>query len=1419
MSAGPSVGNSNALIVPIYDKIPLSHLLDAAVQKTYHELYTMADVLHGKSILERKIELIKFACRARQLFIRILAVVKWAATTGKVTACEDIQNFLELRARLIRETSDSLAQLAREKLLEARVPNFPVTDTIDAMTLGSVNFLPKRIADVITTFTPATESERQQILPRLQQILAARISTSELPIQFTTVIIKNGLVTLTVDREFEVKLGITNDNLSSPWRLYQTKLFLQDPEEPEQDLVHPMQIKVLTNFIQSWINESEKPLVDLYHYLHYYCQALRLQILFEQAHRIRNQGAKQKDLHISGYNSCKSFSIEYWKDYTTNINNNNQQKKQIPSGKNMDIGMTIVCDDDGKFQIQHWPPLPIDDTVAVLKILEKPIFTMEDILNRAIYARCQRRFEELKETILSTTIANIEIDSSIPALQCELLPESTSEEILFISINPFSGLFKVVSYMETRYSQQIENALNRDQTNLIDAINLFKIWLIQQRVPSLLAHLNCHIYTRIPSLNSKHELIMPFINNSIYIELIHNEGFYILLHVSDVNQLLVQYYLLIVEKRSSIHESLVQQQQQQQQQTSNQQTTTSNDEGAKWILEPLVLYPLDPTTFLRKELFEFKNAFQYNKSIIDGDDDDDDDDDNGIKQAQPISILSLKSLMKFVNFYDEMLSFIFLKENFQQKKTICKNILYCPWTGIPYLDIVRILTDDDSFVSNTELLSYINEYFWPRIQSCTIQLAYIVRDIGREHKSATRQWTLNLNLFNKNYFHNAFIKTPYNSIVVCNQTSQETSIKIVDCIHSKLRAAFELTHLFENYSLSLLELTDLHAISKLISFNFFKCTIHYGPNFAYAVTLTYNSNQTQQELNSIVEGTFDLRFQTIKNTFLPTYHQTLSRKLILFLNQTRSLKQFIRLLHMTAIPLSSIARLDCFNRPIVFVNHGSCAQAILALVPYTESRWRLIFGQIFTLDIQICGPNLILVRDGSFSVQLNSSLSEFAPIPRLKEFLSVYADDRGLTFEFSDITNCFHEQDFIFSEQQASLLPPSSNQMTNQTLNTTNDSILQNSFMEITTQSPVASPSDIYDVIFRDSLPITSASMSSNVRSDHTDNQQLSVLYSYNRELLTKVNYPVYMTQQTFFQMLFTPDGHQWSKLESFLASSLLVRQFAKAVTEPADANNPTVRSTPNEQDTYRIEHLSLQISFVFDIPTTLYRIYFISLFDSTSQQQQSNIFWSRDELQIMEIFFNNTFFPLSPLSNLIMPSIDILSLQASQNLSTAMGSFERMLSLIHPRILKDLVKIIGLEQNPESHHLWRARWCLAIPQGSGFTQVGQPAIYYMPSRSSFLFMFQFISRISQNDSQINISNTSTFIVPLIHDMISNQTTLWDGLNKQPTMGNEVKYQTIIKILHTLRETMNQNECSLYPSILELITRLQIPFTSNNTSS
>jgi hypothetical protein len=65
-----------------------------------------------------------------------------------------------------------------------------------------------------------------------------------------------------------------------------------------------------------------------------------------------------------------------------------------------------------------------------------------------------------------------------------------------------------------------------------------------------------------------------------------------------------------------------------------------------------------------------------------------------------------------------------------------------------------------------------------------------------------------------------------------------------------------------------------------------------------------------------------------------------------------------------------------------------------------------------------------------------------------------------------------------------------------------------------------------------------------------------SSIHSYNRYLSTRAQYPVYMTQKTFFQMFFTPDNGQWSKFESYLVPSLLVRQFIRTISQ---VNHPTV--------------------------------------------------------------------------------------------------------------------------------------------------------------------------------------------------------------------------------------------------------------------
>uniref|UniRef100_A0A8C0IMM6 Mediator of RNA polymerase II transcription subunit 14 n=1 Tax=Chelonoidis abingdonii TaxID=106734 RepID=A0A8C0IMM6_CHEAB len=43
--------------------------------------------LPRKTDMERKIEIVQFASRTRQLFVRLLALVKWANNAGKVEKC------------------------------------------------------------------------------------------------------------------------------------------------------------------------------------------------------------------------------------------------------------------------------------------------------------------------------------------------------------------------------------------------------------------------------------------------------------------------------------------------------------------------------------------------------------------------------------------------------------------------------------------------------------------------------------------------------------------------------------------------------------------------------------------------------------------------------------------------------------------------------------------------------------------------------------------------------------------------------------------------------------------------------------------------------------------------------------------------------------------------------------------------------------------------------------------------------------------------------------------------------------------------------------------------------------------------------------------------------------------------------------
>ena len=78
---GPPAGGGPA------GTISLSTLMDLILQRTHHELVVLSELLPRKTDMEKKIEIVQFISRTRQLFIRLLALVKWANSASKVDKC------------------------------------------------------------------------------------------------------------------------------------------------------------------------------------------------------------------------------------------------------------------------------------------------------------------------------------------------------------------------------------------------------------------------------------------------------------------------------------------------------------------------------------------------------------------------------------------------------------------------------------------------------------------------------------------------------------------------------------------------------------------------------------------------------------------------------------------------------------------------------------------------------------------------------------------------------------------------------------------------------------------------------------------------------------------------------------------------------------------------------------------------------------------------------------------------------------------------------------------------------------------------------------------------------------------------------------------------------------------------------------
>ena len=150
--------------------------------------------------MERKIEIYNFSARTRQLFIRLISLVKWANSVSKVdksavskiitfhfnlfiyiiSYLQNIMSFLDKQNMLFIETADMLARMSRETLIRARLPNFHIPAAVEVLTTGTYNRLPTCIRERIVPPDPITPAEKKQTLLRLNQVIQHRLVTGKL---------------------------------------------------------------------------------------------------------------------------------------------------------------------------------------------------------------------------------------------------------------------------------------------------------------------------------------------------------------------------------------------------------------------------------------------------------------------------------------------------------------------------------------------------------------------------------------------------------------------------------------------------------------------------------------------------------------------------------------------------------------------------------------------------------------------------------------------------------------------------------------------------------------------------------------------------------------------------------------------------------------------------------------------------------------------------------------------------------------------------------------------------------------------------------------------------------------------------------------------------------------------------------------
>lgn len=937
----------------------LSFLIEMMVQKIYHELTILAELLPRKTDMERKIEIFNFSSRTRMLFVRLLALVKWASSAGKVEKCSNIVLFLEKQSTMFMETANQLAMMARETLVRATLPNFHLPAAAEILTTGTYSRLPRCLTDRIIPAAPITAMEKRTTLLRLNQVIENRLVNSNIPMQMRNLIVADGTVTFTVKLEFSCRLTVLGDNINLPWTLLQVDMLVEDRETGQgKGLMHSLQSGYVVGLVQSRLNDPTvtNPLEDVYNVLHSLAQLLQLEVLHNQVMRLC-QDRLGSYIRVEEYILGKALTISYWRELA------NSDPIHHDVGWRLSIQVD-PHDTKRPLMLVHSPTLTLKEAQLAERSIRTERLSVESLLVHTIYVRTRARLTDLKATVqdrLKLGGVEAQLHGSPAVLSIPILQPCLRSEQLLVSVDTHTGKFlaHVPQYPNNPFSSQIQSCLNSDQAQLESLVTQLRYWITARRIEKTLQQLPATPYEQLPityDLKTHPLSKLASKQQTMFIKL-HKQPMAILVvefseKAGSECEIQYNYYFLLTKPCSieddPLDESIVK-------------------DIPKVYMKALGMVEFDP--FLITHGSTTKVDVQELSEKIIG------KRKPGGKLETPIKrtrfpAYFISDLAHVIAFADERIPFTYLEQE------LSKQGVYHTGTVVE-TNGVGLCIKIVKFPSVAGLSGKDAKLFTNKVLSVSIRLS----------RNPVSLWMIEWNFIglplpnsstSKGKAKPLYSQLKLESLADCDKT--------VTSLVGEWNALAHVFSLYRDYN----KYAKLTEVVSLQSFNYRNIVLEYGPSNIYSCTVKWDP----------VKKSFSLAFGGTGVGGGMNPHILMKSQLEVDLNRERSVARLGKLLQETVGPVRSLLRLPTTPHKWMSTNSQQRNTAIqtFTILPQSPTHVKIMFYNIHCVDVHFKADGLVLIRDGSFSMfDQTKVLNDLEPIRGFKAFLYKYVDEAALT--------------------------------------------------------------------------------------------------------------------------------------------------------------------------------------------------------------------------------------------------------------------------------------------------------------------------------------------------------------------------------------------------------------------------------------